>query len=40
MDGKEADDDGLFSLPSGVRTDGPACQEYSKKILIVDVRLG
>jgi hypothetical protein len=23
MDGKEADDDGLFTLPSGVRTDGP-----------------
>jgi len=23
MDGKEADDDGLFSLPSGVRTEGP-----------------
>jgi hypothetical protein len=23
MDGKEADDDGLFTLPSGVRTEGP-----------------
>jgi hypothetical protein len=23
MDGKEADDDGLFTFPSGVRTEGP-----------------
>lgn len=40
MDGKEADEDGLFTLPSGIRTEGPGCQVLPKRILIAGVRLG